>query len=133
MDGGRKGSAVAQEAGGTVRKLVDAVKQAGGRALLPQFHHACSGRTKAVERNVDAIEIAVILSAILQVIDDLQRRAEGIIGGPDGPAFPMHIEHEASNRHRRVGTIADQVVPVAVAQFGDIHPERGEQILRMTR
>ena len=133
FDAGRKGSAVAQQVAGTVRKLVDAVKQAGGRALLAQVRRQSRRGREGIERNVDAIEIAVILAAILQVIDDLQRRAEGIIGGPGGPALPVHVEHEASDRHGGVGAIADQIVPVAVAQLGHVHAECGEQILRMAR
>src|SRR6478752_4067741 len=84
-------------------------------------------------RPADAIELAVILAAILQVIDDLQRRAEGIIGRPGNPAFTMYVEHEASNRHGRVCAVADQIVPIAVAQLGHIHAERGEQVLCVAR
>src|SRR4029078_9895620 len=98
----RKGSAVAQQATDTVRKLVDAFKQARRRARCAQTTRRAAGLGKAIERNVDAIELAVILAAILQVIDDLQRRAEGIIGRPGNPALPVHVEHEASNPHRRV-------------------------------
>ena len=42
-------------------------------------------------------------------------------------------EHEAAHRHRRIAAIVDHLVPVLVAQLGDVHPERGEQIERMAR
>ena len=45
----------------------------------------------------------------------------------------MHIEHETSDRHRRIGAVAHEIVPVAVAQLGGVEPERLEQILRMLR
>ena len=76
---------------------------------------------KRVERNIDAIEIAIILPAILQVIDDLQRRAKRIVGRPGRAALAMHVEHEAPDRHGRIAAIVDQIVPVAVAQLGHIH------------
>ena len=75
----------------------------------------------------------VILSAILQVVDDLQRGAERVIGGPSRAALAVNVEHEASDWHGRVRAIAHQVVPVAVAQLGHIHSEGGEQILRVAR
>src|SRR6476659_2111199 len=96
LDANRKRPAVAQQATGTVRKLVDAFKQTRGRTWCAQISHRRAALGKAIERYIDAIERAVILAAILQVIDDLQRRAEGIIGRPGNPAFTMYVEHEAS-------------------------------------
>ena len=64
-------------------------------------------------RNIDAVDVPVIGAAILQMIDDLQRRAERVVGWPGRAALAMDIEHEAADRHRRIGAIVDQVVPVA--------------------
>ena len=49
---------------------------------------ACRQR---VERHIDAIEIAVIVAAILQVIDDLQRGAQRVVGGPGGALLAVHV------------------------------------------
>jgi hypothetical protein len=94
---------------------------------------ARTGFGEGIERDIDAIEIAIILGAILQVIDDLQGGAERVVGRPGGAAFAMDVEHEAADRHGGIGAVADQVVPVAVAQLGYVHAERGEQVLGVTR
>ena len=86
-----------------------------------------------VLRNIDPIEVAVIGRTVLHMIDDLQRRAQGVVRRPRGAALAMHIEHEAPDRHRRVAAIVDQVVPVAVAQLGRVHAERGKQVLGVAR
>src|SRR6478752_6768777 len=80
-------------------------------------------------RPADARELAVILAAILQVIDDLQRRAEGIIGRPGNPALPMHVEHEASNRHGRVRAVADQIVPIAPTEQCRLEPVKQRELI----
>ena len=41
-------------------------------------------------------------AAVLQMIDDLQRRAQRIVRRPGGAALAVHIEHEAADRHRRI-------------------------------
>ncbi len=56
-----------------------------------------------------------------------------VVGGPGRAALAMHVEHEAADRHRRIAAIVDQVVPIAVAELGDVEPERGEQILGVAR
>ncbi len=81
--------------------------------------------------NIDPVEIAVILGAILQVIDDLQRGAQGIIGGPGVPAFAMHVQHEPAHRHGRIAAIIHQIVPVAIAQFGDVAAKGFQKVQRM--
>ena len=45
----------------------------------------------------------------------------------------MDVEHEAADRHRRVAAIVDHVVPVLVAQLGDVHPERDQHVERVAR
>src|SRR5215813_14526254 len=92
LDAGGKRFAVAQQRAGARRKLVDASEQARGRLACAQLFHARAGFGKSVEGNVDAVELTVILSTILQVIDDLQRRAERIIGGPGGTALAVNVE-----------------------------------------
>ena len=45
----------------------------------------------------------------------------------------MHIADKAANRHCRIGAVTDQIIPVAIAQLGDVEPKRSQQILGMTR
>jgi hypothetical protein len=133
LDAGGKRFAVAQQRAGARRQLVDASEQARGRVTSAEFVHARAGFGEGVKGNVDAVELTVILSAILQVIDDLQRRAERIIGAPGGTALTVNVQHETPHRHGGIRAITDQIVPVAVTQLGHIHSKRGEQILRVTR
>ena len=83
-----------------------------------------AARRKRVERNIHAVEIAVIGATVLKVIDDLQRRAQGVGRGPGRPVFPVHIEHIAPDGHRGPGAILDEVIPIPITQFGDVLLER---------
>ena len=133
-DRGRERAAVGQKRiAGTARELLDASQQCRRRAFGAERIDGRAGFGECVERNVDAIEVAIILPAILQVIDDLQRRAQRIVGRPQRMALAVDIEHEAPDRHGRISAIADQIVPVAVAQLGHVHAERGQQVLGMAR
>ena len=59
----------------------------------------------AVERDIDAVESRIVLPAVLQVVDDLQRRAERVVRRPGRAALAMHVEHEAADRHGRIAAI----------------------------
>ncbi len=45
----------------------------------------------------------------------------------------MHVEHETSDRHRRIAAVMDDLVPVLVAQLGDVHAEGDQQVKSMAR
>src|SRR5258708_22638008 len=96
----------------------------------PELVHARAGFGEGVKGNVDAVELTVILSAILKVIDDLQRRAERIIGGPGGTTLAGHVHHETPPRHGRIPTITHHIVPAAVTPPGPNHSQPGQPILR---
>jgi hypothetical protein len=65
------------------------------RGCVGSEHLNCrTGRLQGVARQVDAIDLAKILAAILQVIVDLQRRAERVIGRPGRGGFAMNVEPE---------------------------------------
>ena len=87
-----------------------------------------------VERNIDAVEIAIIRrrspAKWLMICSAAQMR---VGGGPGAAALAVHVEHETADRHRRIGAVAHEIVPVAVAQLGGVEAERLEQILRMLR
>ena len=90
-------------------------------------------RGERILRNIDAIEVAIVGTAVLQMVDNLKRRAERVRCGPSGFALAMHIENEAPDRRRRIGAIIHQFGPIRVAMFDGIHPEGAQQIERMTR
>src|SRR5260370_11375558 len=48
---------------------------------------------------------------------------------PDRIGLAVNVEDKTANRHRRISAVFDQLVPSPVAQLGDIHAERREQIL----
>ena len=48
-------------------------------------------------------------------------------------ALAMHVADKAADRHGRIGAVPDQIIPVAIAQLGDVEPERGQQILGVAR
>ena len=45
--------------------------------------------------------------------------------------FAMHVEHEATDRRRRIAAIVHEVGPIGVAQLGDVAAERFQQVERM--
>ena len=92
-----------------------------------------AGGGEGIERDIDPVEVAIILPAILQMIDHLQRRAEGVRGGPGRPRLAMDVEDEAADRHGREGAIIHEVVPIGIAMLGHVEAEGAQQIERMAR
>ena len=92
-----------------------------------------AGGCQRIARQIDAIEVAKILAAVLQVIVDLQAGAERVGGRPGRCALAMDVEHEAADRHRRIAAIMDHLVPVLVAKLRHVHPERDQDVERMAR
>ena len=89
--------------------------------------------SERVERHIDAVEIAIVRDAILQMIVDLQRGADRVRRGPGRAALAVHVEHIASDRHRRISAIVDQIVPIRIAMLAGVQFERPEQIERVLR
>src|SRR5262245_9755090 len=65
----RERPALMQEALGAVRERMDTDQQRRRSSIGAKHLHCGAGRGKRIERDVDAIEIAVVLAAILQVVD----------------------------------------------------------------
>ena len=133
IDQERKAVALAEKPFRPFGETMQARKQRRRCLRRAERFNARAARGKRVEWNVDPVEIAVIVLAVLQMIDDLQRRAQCVIGRPDRAALAVHVADETTHRHRRQRTITDEIVPIAITQFGHVEPERGEQILRMAR
>src|SRR5437016_12278591 len=70
---GGKRFALAQKRAGAPRKSTDTCEKAGRCPLDTQLGHTGASIGKDAERNIDAAAIAVIYSATLQAIVDLQR------------------------------------------------------------
>ena len=106
---------------------------AGGDFASPSISTDGAGCGQRIARQVDAVEIAKILAAILQMVVDLQAGAQRVGCRPGRRALAVHVEHEAADRHRRVAAIVNDVVPVLVAQLGHVHPERDQHVERVAR
>src|SRR5215471_9927663 len=121
-----------QELAGAVGEAPQAMAQGRrSRSFTERFDpNAVEG--KRVQWNIDAIKVAVVRLAILQMIDDLQRCAQRIVGRPGAAAFAGDVEHIAPNRHRRVGAVLDELLPIGVTQFGRVHAEGAKQVLRVS-
>ena len=112
---------------------METLQQRGGRLVQRQRLDGGASGLQRVKRQIDPIEVLVVLAAILQVIVDLQRRAERVGGGPGRGALAVNVEHEPPDRHGRIAAIVNELVPVRVAKLADVHPEGGQQVERMAR
>ena len=77
---------------------------------------------------VDAVEPGEVLGAILQVIDQLKRRAQGVRPRPEALVLPMHVEDETPHGRRRKPAIAHEFAPIGVAGLADVLAEGVEQV-----
>ena len=68
----RKHIALAEETPCAFRKAMQSREQCRRRLRRAERFHAGAVSGQEVERNVDPVEIAVIVLAVLQMIDDLQ-------------------------------------------------------------
>ena len=132
-DQDRKVIAVAQQPLGVPGKPVQTYQQRRRCLRRVERLDRGAGGGERVLRNVDTVEIAIVLPAILQMIDDLQGGAQRVIGRPAVAAFAVDVADEATDRHGGERAVSDQIVPIAIAQLCDVEPERSEQILRVLR
>ena len=88
---------------------------------------------KNLQRQVDAIELSVVVGAILQMVDHLQRGAQRVGRRPKGMRFAVDIENEPPHRHRRQPAIVDELRHVGVAPLGHVLTERAEEIESVNR
>ena len=95
-------------------------QQARRRAKVQQGGDVRPMRRQYIERQIDTVELAVVLGAVLQMIDHLKGRAQRIGIGPGRPVLAMKIEHESPDRHGGVAAIMHQLVPIRVAALGDV-------------
>ena len=83
---------------------------------------------------VDAVDLAEVLAAVLEVVDHLQRGAQRVVGGPGrGAVLAVDVEHVAPDRHRRDAAVVDQHVPIGIAVDRDVARESIEEVVRVDR
>ena len=100
-----------------------------GRRGQGQHFDARAKLLERVQREIDPVETAVILAAILQMIDDLQGRAKRVIETPGcAGVFAVNVQHEAPDRHRRIAAVIDEIVPVLIAKLRHVAAEGGHEI-----
>ena len=112
-------------------KVPDHAQQrgAGCRRIKRGDLHPGSGQI--VSRQVHPVERQIVLPAVLQMVDDLQGGAQGIVQRPQRAVLAMHIEHIAPHRHGRKAAIGHQGWPIGMAAGGAVQHKRIEQIVRM--
>jgi hypothetical protein len=82
---------------------------------------------------IDPVEQAIVIGAILQMVEHLQRRTERVGGGPCLAALTVKIEQLPSDRRSRVATIRHQIVPAVVAQLHRILAKRAQHVVAVPR
>src|SRR5256885_1116965 len=116
---------------GTSRKGFDYLAQGRRGHASGERFDARSLRGQGVDWNIDTIEFAVVLGAVLQMVDHLQRGAERVIGGPNGLRLAVQVEHETADRRRRISAIVHELVPIGVTSLRDVAAEGLKKVERM--
>ena len=130
---GRENPARLQEAGRAPGQVPDHGEEGRGGARPPKVLDPRSMGGHRVLGKIDAVDLAVILAAILEVVDHLERRAKRIVGGPGRAVLAVHVQHVAADRHRRERAVMHEIRPVAGARLAGIEPESVEELLSVDR
>ena len=108
----------------TSRSAGDACGSASDSAAKP-----CG--TQPIEGNVHAVELAVVLGAVLKMVDHLQRIAQRVVERPQRRRFAMQVEDEPADRRRRIAAVVHQLSPIRIASLGDVAAEGFQEIERV--
>jgi hypothetical protein len=130
--GGKRFAAVEQQLG-PCRKRMQALQQWRRRPARAERLDGGAGGFQRIARQVDAIEVMIVLAAVLQMIVDLQARAQRVRRRPGRGALAMDVEHEPADRHRRVTAIMNHFVPVLVTKLRHVHPEGDQDVEGVAR
>ena len=120
-----------QQIPGAPGQVRDHLLQRRRGAIRAQGLDRNARRVQGVPRHIDPVDLVVVLAAVLQVVDHLQRRAQGVIGRPGRARLAVHIQHEPPDRHGRIAAIVHQLVPAGVACLGHVAAEGFEQVQRV--
>ena len=83
---------------------------------------------KNVLRQVHTVEAAIVLRAILKVVDHLQRGAQRVGGRPNRLVLIVDVKNEPADRHRREAAVIHQFRPICVATFPRIKTKGVKEI-----
>ena len=86
-------SPLVNESGRVFGKLDDRVAQLRRRAGRRKHLDRRAMSAKNLQRQVDTVELSIVVGAILQMVDHLQRGAQRVGRRPKGLRFAMDIEH----------------------------------------
>ena len=104
----------------------------GGIAARPVEHgHVQPFRLQPVQRHIDPVQVAVVVLHVLQMVDHLQRAAQRVRRRPAAALLAMQVEQEAADRVGGELAIAEQILPIGVAELGCILLEGRDQIEAM--
>ena len=118
---------------GAIERAIQHLAHGRRRGGPVELLDADAGRGEAVLRQVDPVQRAIVVLAVLQVVQDLQGVAQRVgIRVQLGP-LAMQVEQEAADRRGRQRAIAEEILPVVVAKLDGVAPEGGEQVERMLR
>ena len=106
-DLGGKAGAARKKGGDPPAHLVDRLTKTIAQGRAGQVVEHGTMPAEGLERQVDAVEVAES-AAVLQMIDDLQCRAQGIRRWPCRAGFAEHVEDEAADGHGGVAAVADE-------------------------
>ena len=117
------------------KQLVRAIQEP-----IENLSHGRAGRTliklrdletsvgKMIERQINPIQLAKIVLAVLQMVQHLKRITERIGEVMEDRTLPMKVEKEAADRRCRAGAIVHEIRPVPITTFLRILFEGGQEI-----
>ena len=120
--------ALVEEEHGPLGEFTDDRAQGRGGLVGGERVHGDAVALQHVPRQVDPVVAAIILRAILQVVDDLERGADRVRRSPDhGRVLAMNVEDEAAHGHGRETAIGDEVVPILIPVLPRVEAEGVEE------
>ena len=114
-----------------VQAAVDHPAQRWRQSRTPEIVDRGSLGRQPVARKIDAVEIAVVFGAVLQVIDHLQGVAKGIRRRVTAAMSAVQVEQEAADRRRRPVAVVNKLRPVRISALHRILVKGGDQVEAM--
>ena len=120
-----------QQFAGRIQAPIHYLSQGRRGARSGEIFNPAAGFVHPALRQVYPVQGSVVVRAILQMIEHLQRVAEGVGRGVRAGRLTVQVHQVAPHGGRREIAIADQIVPVVVAQLGCVLLERARQVNAM--
>ena len=113
---------------GRVQAEVDDPPQARARRRLVERFDGDAGLGHPVAGQIDPIEVAVVVLAVLQMVEHLQGAAKAVRGGVARRVLAVQVQEIASHRVGRLLAISQKIGPVVVTQLGRVALEGGDDV-----